>query len=257
MSEQDGIARAAALDEAAAFLVAARHAGRPGKLLPEALRPTDMAEAWALRGRVGARLGVAVGGWKCGLPKEGKINAAPIYAPGITRISPVRMTIEGNEASIEPEIAFVLGRDLPPEGAPYDLEAITAAIASAHLALELIGCRYAEPQTASYPEMFADGLFNQGLFIGPETPFPPPADIALSIEGPDGVVLTRDGRHPDGDPPAPLVWLANLLASRGEGLRAGQAVITGSYAGVLNVPARTKLRIRFGSLGMIEAVFGP
>ena len=50
---------------------------------------------------------------------------------------------------------------------------------------------------------------------------------------------------------SPLVWLANLLRERGEGLVRGQVVITGSYAGVLEVPSDARLRIEFGELGSI------
>jgi 2-keto-4-pentenoate hydratase len=50
---------------------------------------------------------------------------------------------------------------------------------------------------------------------------------------------------------SPLVWLANLLRERGEGLERGQVVITGSYAGVLEVPSDARLRIEFGELGSI------
>jgi len=34
--------------------------------------------------------------------------------------------------------------------------------------LELIGCRYADPTSATSLEMLADGLNNQELFVGPE-----------------------------------------------------------------------------------------
>ena len=49
----------------------------------------------------------------------------------------------------------------------------------------------------------------------------------------------------------PLLWLANMLRERGEGLERGQVVITGSYAGVLEGPSSARLRIGFGELGSI------
>jgi 2-keto-4-pentenoate hydratase len=42
-----------------------------------------------------------------------------------------------------------------------------------------------------------------------------------------------------------------MLRERGEGLERGQVVITGSYAGVLEVPSSARLRIGFGELGSI------
>jgi len=47
------------------------------------------------------------------------------------------------------------------------------------------------------------------------------------------------------------VWLANFLASRGEGLRAGQIVTTGSYAGAIEVPLDVPLVVTFGDLGAL------
>src|SRR5207237_7096780 len=56
-------------------------------------------------------------------------------------------------------------------------------------------------------------------------------------------------------PLRPLVWLANFLACRGDGLGAGQIVTTGSCAGVLELPLATPLDIRFGDLGTLSVQF--
>jgi 2-keto-4-pentenoate hydratase len=81
----------------------------------------------------------------------------------------------------------------------------------------------------------------------------------LTISGPDGTILTRDGRHGDGHPLRPLVWLANWFGTNTagwtEGLIAGQIVTTGSYAGALAVPADMPLRVRYGDLGTLAVQF--
>ena len=46
-----------------------------------------------------------------------------------------------------------------------------------------------------------------------------------------------------------------LLRERGLGLQAGQAVITGSYAGVLELPLGRQLQIGFGALGILPIRF--
>ena len=106
---------------------------------------------------------------------------------------------------------------------------------------------------ASKFELLADGQFNQGLCVGPVVPDGlnvPLETLALSFEG----ALNRaiDGRHPDGDPLKPLVWLVNFLASRGDAVRAGQIVTTGSYAGAIDVPLGDALTVRFGELGSLS-----
>jgi len=73
--------------------------------------------------------------------------------------------------------------------------------------------------------------------------------IALEFQG--CVNRLIDGRHPDGHPFKPLPWLVNFLAARGESVRAGQVVTTGSYAGAIDVPLGQPLTVRFGELGSL------
>ena len=73
----------------------------------------------------------------------------------------------------------------------------------------------------------------------------------MTVSGSGRTLSTHDGRHGDGHPLRPLVWLANFLAARGEGLRAGQIVTTGSYAGAIEVPLDVPLVVTFGDLGAV------
>ncbi len=243
-----------ATNEAARVLVAARRSGHRPAGLPEACRPPDIASALAVQRRVTELLDLRIGGWKCSLPTTDKTTVAPIYAPTLQRTSPCAVTATDGATQIEPEIAFVLGRDLPPRAAPYTEAEVRGAIAEMHLVLELLGCRYADPAAVGFPEMLADGANNQGLFVGPvvERGLDRSLDaFAVTIAGPSGTLLTRDGRHPDGHPLRPFTWLANFLGGYGEQLRAGQVVTTGSYAGALTVPLATPLTVTFGDLGAL------
>jgi 2-keto-4-pentenoate hydratase len=110
----------------------------------------------------------------------------------------------------------------------------------------------------TFPEKLADGLTNQGLFVGPIVPRGLDQlleAVPITVEQLDRPPLTYDGRHPSGHPLAPLHWLANFLASGGEGLAAGQIVTTGSYCGVLDVPVGEPLRITFDGLGALSVQF--
>ena len=55
--------------------------------------------------------------------------------------------------------------------------------------------------------------------------------------------------HPNIHPRAPLYWLVEFLRARGEGISAGQAVITGSFAGVIEVPLNTDINFNYAGLG--------
>lgn len=243
------------VDAAAKLLVAARVSGHPGPRLPESCRPADLEGALAIQRRTVALLKQAIGGWKCSLPPAPeRINAAPILAPTIFRTSPCAIAATGASARIEPEVAFVLGRDLPSRATPYPEGEVRGAIGETRLVLELLGTRYADPAAVDWLEMMADCVQNQGLFVGPvlaDGPDAPLAGFPVTISGAKGLLSTHDGRHGDGHPLRPLVWLANFLSTRGDGLRAGQVITTGSYAGAIEVPMDESLTVSFGGLGAI------
>ncbi len=242
-------------DQAARHLLAARRAGQPVLRLAEACRPTNAADALAIQRRVQELLGAQTGGWKCSVPTAGRsIACAAIFATTIARASPWRVIDRGGRARIEPEVAFVLGLDLPSRATPYAEPEVRAAIAETRLVLELLGSRYADPSEVEFPELLADHVSNQGLFVGPIVRDGLQRQLdafALVVETPSTTLFAGEGRHPDGHPLRPLVWLANFLASRAEmgGLTAGTIVTTGSYAGALEVPLGIPLRVTFGGLG--------
>jgi 2-keto-4-pentenoate hydratase len=241
------------VDGAARHLVAARRAGVAGPLLPDACRPDDIETALAIQRRVVELSGEPVGGWKCALPPPGRVVVAPIFASTIhASASPFRVVADTPTVRVEPEIAFVVDRDLPPRDRPYNDDEVHRAIREVRLALEVLGCRYADPSRATVPELLADGQFNQGLVVGQIVPDSQHAKLdAIALEFQGGVNRSIDGRHPDGHPFKPLLWLVNFLNARGESLRAGQIVTTGSYAGAIDVPLGQGLTVRFGELGSL------
>jgi 2-keto-4-pentenoate hydratase len=244
-----------ALEHAARELADRRLSGRRGPRLAADARPADIAAALVLQRRVSASFGDRTGGWKCALPADGRTIVAPLFASTIRRTSPCPMHVRGDTASIEPEIAFVLSRDLPPRDAPYTEADIRAAIGATHVVLELIGNRYDDPASITFPELLADFANNQGLYVGPRVEHGlerPLERIAIEVRTHAGMLMTHDGAHPDGHPLKPLTWLANFLPAHGDQLRAGQIVTTGSYAGARDVPLDVPLAIAFGDLATID-----
>ena len=192
------------------------------------------------------------------MPTENGVILAPIYAGTVHTTSPCAISAHAGPMRVEPELAFILGHDLPVRDAPYTPADVDAAIARTHLALELIGSRYSNLADASFFEHLADGLLNQGLFIGPQVndeKARTTGAMAIRVMPETGQEILLDGRHPNADPRAPLYWLAEFLRSRGQGLQAGQAVITGSYAGSFDVPAGQDIAIRYGELGVLSVHF--
>jgi 2-keto-4-pentenoate hydratase len=243
-------------ESAAQFLFAARKRGTPGPRIPVEFRPADIDDALAIQARVTALVGQPVGGYKCSVPSGPRpVSVAPIFAPTIAPSPYVVLGIDPI-ARIEPEIAFVMGRDLPTRATPYSEREIRDAIKDVRLVLEILGPRYSEPASVTYPELLADGLANQGLLLGPVLLDPWNSNIEtfpIGIRTAAGVVTTYEGQHADKHPLRPLYWLANYLASGDTPLRTGMIVTTGSYCGAVDVPLDIPLTFAFGDLGTLSA----
>ncbi len=252
--------------EAATIFVERRRTGAQGARLPESCRPNSVEQALAIQDAVSEHwcelMDDTIGGWKCLLPQQGKLILAPIYTRTIDSVAPVAVWPKpgsAHVARIEPELAFFFRQDLPPREQPYTAGEVDAAISRTHLALELINSRYSNPSECSFPEMLADGLVNQGLFIGPQI------DGKLGENVGEFAINVRYGdessehhaKHPNDNPKAPLYWLVEFLRGRGQGLVAGQAVITGSFAGVLDVPMNTEISLEYVGLGTLQVSFTP
>ncbi len=252
----------AVVTQAADILTARRIDGTQGDRLPDNCRPTDIDSALAIQAAISERwcdlMNDSIGGWKCGLPGPDKIVAAPIYTRTIDSIPPISLWPKNDKARVEPELAFFFGTDLPSRSTAYTPAEIDAAIVRTHLALELINSRYSEPKTCSFPEMLADGLVNQGLFIGPEVDAElarAASEFKISVTCSNGENSEHQGRHPNIHPRAPLYWLVEFLRAQGEGISAGQAVITGSFAGVIEVPLNTDINFNYAGLGNMHVNF--
>jgi len=248
--------------DAARFLIAARQSGIAGPRLPAECRPQSLGQAFAVQQRTAELLREtrqdSIAAWKSALPSPEKTVVAPIYASGTADAAAGPIAAGSDIVRIEPEIAFELARDLPPRDTPYTEAEIDAAVGGARLALEVLGCRYASPEHASLPELLADHMFNQGLVLGPRISSPDAAPgcmtITLKVDGVE--VEQHAGIHPNDRPKAGLYWLANFLREQGLGLTAGQHVITGSYAGFLDVPANKDVELSYGDLGVLKVRFG-
>jgi 2-keto-4-pentenoate hydratase len=242
------------VDAAARVLADARTRHIKIANLPESCRPQDIDTALAIQKRTLEMLADPIGGWKCGLQaKPGMIMLAPVPASALYTKSPVAMI--GTPGKIEPEIAFVLARDIPPRAAEYTREEILAAVGDIRFVLELIGARFLNTADVTYHELLADCYNNYGLFLGPSIPNAldgPVEALHVKISGPDGAIVDREGKHPSGHPMNSFSWLVNYLSSRGETLKAGQVITTGSYAGIVDVPTGVPLRIELGNLGSID-----
>lgn len=249
----DGV-NMSAYQQAAQELLNRRQAGTKAPRLDESFRPTSIDDSLMIQGEM-AKV-ETVGGWKCLLPpEEGKIIAAPIF--NVQQGSVVELFEDKQTARVEPEICFVLAKDLPAQAADYSEAEIIDAIASAHMALELMQSRFADDAGQSFYESLADCMLNQGVFIGPEI------DKAAAITT-NSVKITvtqgeevreLDGKHPNARAVDGLIWLVNYMSKRGVGLKAGAAIITGSFKGIVNMNFDVETHIAYEGLGEYQVTF--
>ena len=170
----------------------------------------------------------------------GAQSVAPIFASTIFRNSPCAIVATGTIARIEPEVAFVMARDLPQRADAVHRgrnsqrhRRAEAGAGTARHALRRSRCRQLagnDGRLACRTRDCSSARSFRAASTAALESFP------VTIRTPAGVHSTHAGRHGDGHPLRPLYWIANFLAARGEGLRAGQVVTTGSYAGAIEVP---------------------
>src|ERR1700676_1033472 len=144
---QSARAIASLREQAARLLVTARQTGALVERLPVEVLPANLDDGFAIQQEVSHQLGQQICAWKCALPQPGKVIAAPIYDADIHRDEVCRMS-GPPRASVraEPELACLLDRDLPPRREPYSKAEVLDALGHTHLALELLGSRYSQPE---------------------------------------------------------------------------------------------------------------
>ncbi|HUY80236.1 MAG TPA: hypothetical protein VMU92_00730 [Acidobacteriaceae bacterium] len=248
------------LYQAAEVLLKARREVKPIHKLPESLRPSSLEEAYALQDIVAEAMR-NIGGWKVGAPSP---NATPLFGPmplwggfakSGSRISPTFKRLRG----IEAEIAFCLGKDLPPRSEPYSRQEVVDAIASAHPAIELLESAYADPDAVDRLSMIADLQMNGGFVYGTAYAGWKTCDLTqesatVAIDG--AVRFEGKASNPAGTDLLRLVtWLANDGSERTGGLKSGQWITTGSWSGKTFANPGSTASIRFSNFGSVSVQF--
>jgi 2-keto-4-pentenoate hydratase len=149
---------------------------------------------------------------------------------------------------VECEYAFRLGVDLPPRDAPYGREEVAEAVSAVHGCIEVADSRYDKGLIMDTPSLVADNVLAGAYLVGPPVGSVRSVDLthAPVRVWSDGKLLSEgSGEHTGGDPILPLVWLAEDRRTRGDGLRAGMLVSTGSCTGGYRAPAQAVIRAEF------------
>ncbi len=256
--------RETTLLSAAELFLEARRSTTPFADLPAALAPSSLEEAYFVQNAMYRAIEPAAAkmprAWKVGAPAP---DATPLFGPMITawiKPSPAlfndaRHRLRGLEA----EIAFLIGKDLPPRSTAYSRDELIDAIESCHPAIEELEAGLTVPAQAARFSMIADLQMHGGFIYGAAVPDWQQIDFAqesvtLSVDG--DVKVERTASNTAGTDLLRLVlYLINEGATRTGGLRRGSWVTTGSWTGNTFASAGSQVDVRFSTAGSVALRF--
>ncbi|RDJ27796.1 hydratase [Bosea caraganae] len=231
MLDADGLARR---------LLREHEQGEPFRPFAAANGAASLADAYAIQDRfvplLQAKHGKPVG-YKIGLTSQRMQQMCGIDSPiaGVVLTDRVHQSgasvaISGyGRLGLEFEIAVRMASDLPPQGAPFTAESVAGHVGGVCAAIEIVDDRAANYAELDILSLVADNSWNAGIVLSEFRDSWPALDAVLGTVRSNGVEVDRGhGRDVLGHPFAPLAWLANHLAAKGEALRAGDIVMTGS-----------------------------
>lgn len=221
------------------------------------------ADGYAVQAAVHALRPEPAIGWKIGCTNAVMQDMLGIPGPAVGRMT-MRLA-PGAELllsdfiapGVECEIAFRLSADLPGER-DYDRYSIADAVDAAMASLEVVDNRYGDIPSRPVGEMIADDFFHTACLFGPPVTDWRSLDLAAlrGMSEKDGVVQGEGISNAVlGHPLSALAWAANILATQGRPLLAGQIVTTGTIAPVLWVDGPGTYAIAVESLGRNEITF--
>jgi len=202
-------------------------------------------------------------GWKLGVTSRAKQQQvgvdSPIYgflAAG-TELDPGEPLHVGEHIQPrgEPEIVFVMGRDLA--GASVTATQVLAATESVAVGIEVLDSRY-QDYRFKIPDVVADNASAGRYVVG--TPVPAAGVdlrlVGVVLEHNGEVVATASGAASLGHPAAAVAWLVRALAAHGQGLKAGQVILSGGLTAAVPLVAGDCLVVSIDRLGSVELACG-
>ena len=234
-------------------LIAARRSlERIAALAPDEI-PESAAQGYAVQDAILQRLALPIAGWKVGASSPSAApQAGPILADRL-QPSPARFAMPAKAfRTVEGEVAFALGRDLPTRSQGYGEDEVWDAMAALHVGIEVLESSFIDRRKISEFAVLGDLLNNGAYCYGTAVKdwrhldvATPEATIAI-----DGRELRRaKAGTPGGHPKRLLVWLANHAAARGHSLKAGMIITTGSHTGMIDAPPGATVTARLKGLG--------
>lgn len=253
--------------EAAILLAGARRENLVLDGIPEEIRPSNIAEAYAIQDALVEELGWETGGWFCACTNEVIQDILGLREPYYARLfsqfileSPAQLqSTEFPPIVLECEFGFRLGEDLPSRAEPYTRDEVEAAIGSVHPAIEVVAGHLKDWPNQDVWSVIADNGTDGALIVGEGTQdlralglvnMP----VALDINGEEK--RSGTGANVLGDPLDAFVWLANARSRDGHGLNASDIHNTGTATDIIWIEPGDEALARFEGLGEVSLKLG-
>ena len=216
------------------FLLKQRASANGPADLPAELVPDTRETAYAVQNETVAALG-AVGAWKVApKPADGEPFCSPILAQHVFADGATLARKELRGLAMEVEIAVTLKADLPLRSGAYTADEIKAAVASFHLAFEVVASRYRDrlttPQLAGIADLQSNGAVILGQAVAANE-WPEFGQQAMSMYLDGALAQASEGNASTENMLQSLSWLAGHAAARGLPLKSGDVIITGARLG--------------------------
>ncbi len=184
--------------------------------------------------------------------------AGCIYANTVWRSGATLRVCDFQRPGLECEMAFRLGRDLPPRSGEYQLAEVEQAIDACMASMEIVDNRHQDLAHVHVPTLIADDTLDAGVVLG--APITDWRDLDLPrLTGTirrDGIEISRAAASSVlGSPLHAMLWIANTYSRLGWTLRAGEFVSTGSIADLIWVKPGEHYAIEVEALGTLEVRF--
>ena len=243
------------ISHAVQALLEARRSGRQAAM-PFAL--PNRAAVYAVQDGVAKATG-PVAGWKVGArTPTAEPNPAPLLAGALVK-SPAKFDGKAmHMIGVEVEISFHIVRDIAARTTPVGRDEALAAVGDAFVGMEVVDTRLADFKSADPEWLLADNQMNHALVVGDSIKDWKSLDwanlqVRQTIDG--KIEVDQKGGLGAVDPVRPLAWMIDHAVRHRGGLRAGQAITTGSWTGLRYYPPGTRARGEFIGLGAVEATF--
>ena len=208
-------------------------------------------------------------GWKIGLTSRAMQEQLKIDTPDSGVLLDDMLFADGAtipkshfiQPRVEAEIAFLMARDL--SGADITHADVIAATAHVAPALEILDTRIlrADPATGRtriITDTVSDNAANAGIVLGPQRHPVEAHDlrwVGAIVKRNSVVEETGLGAGVLDDPVTGIVWLVQRLAQYGQGLKAGDIVLSGSFVRAIEAPPGSRFQADFGAFGSVSISF--